>query len=238
MKKCYTCQVEKQINDYAKNSSVKGGISNVCRMCQAENKRKYYLRNRDEFIRKSKLSFEKRKLNRPKKEKKPLVTGLSSRNDPNYMKIYYEQTKHNRKYVSSEKLKEKARLYSRKNREVRLQKAKEYLEKNRDVINERSRLYKKNNKDVINSINSERRIKKNRFKLKEDKVNILKIYKDSLKLKSYGFDVQVDHIIPINHDIVCGLHVSWNLQILTKDDNIKKSNKFDGTYENQSWRDF
>jgi hypothetical protein len=45
----------------------------------------------------------------------------------------------------------------------------------------------------------------------------------------------VDHIIPLNHPDVCGLHCKANLQYLSTDKNSKKSNKFDGTTSNKSW---
>lgn len=48
---------------------------------------------------------------------------------------------------------------------------------------------------------------------------------------------EIDHIVPINHPLVCGLNVPWNLQILRCEVNNFKSNKFDGTNENEGWID-
>lgn len=48
--------------------------------------------------------------------------------------------------------------------------------------------------------------------------------------------LEVDHIIPLKNSMVCGLHVPWNLQLLTPHENALKNNSFDGTNENNEWR--
>jgi len=48
-------------------------------------------------------------------------------------------------------------------------------------------------------------------------------------------DYDLDHIIPLNHPDVCGLHNTWNFQWLKRKVNLKKTNKFDGTMDNLSW---
>lgn len=64
-----------------------------------------------------------------------------------------------------------------------------------------------------------------RWLTKEQRKQIRVIYKVRVLFdKDTERTFEVDHIVPLNSNYVCGLHVPWNLQILTSEENNRKSN--------------
>lgn len=138
-------------------------------------------------------------------------------------------------YVGKTIDKENRKKYMKKwregNREHIKKKAKEYYYKNHEHRRKYANDYYKNNYKLYNKEKRARyrASKKQACPFWVSKTELKKIYKKA----PAGY--HVDHIIPLTHDQVCGLHVPWNLQYLPDKINDSKANSFDGTSNNESW---
>ena len=91
---------------------------------------------------------------------------------------------------------------------------------NREAHNARNEEYRRKNlPKAVARMQKYRAVKMNAMPQWVNVSELRNIYENCPK----GF--QVDHIVPLRGENVSGLHVPWNLQYLTPQDNQRKSNK-------------
>jgi 5-methylcytosine-specific restriction endonuclease McrA len=90
--------------------------------------------------------------------------------------------------------------------------------------------WKANNKTQVRADTKARR-RKHRdatplWLTRKQKSEIRQLYQIAITMtQTTGEQYVVDHIVPLRGEFVCGLHVPWNLRVITQDENLKKSNK-------------
>lgn len=54
---------------------------------------------------------------------------------------------------------------------------------------------------------------------------MVEIYDKAAAFRKMGLDAHVDHVVPIQSPLVCGLHAPWNLEIIHRVANMAKGNR-------------
>lgn len=120
-----------------------------------------------------------------------------------------------------DRLLENNKKWREKNKEHIKAYYKKYSEENKEIILQKAAIFAKNNKNKVNFKNALRRAKK---------LKATPSWVDNIKLREIYLNCpknhHVDHIIPLIHEKICGLHVPWNLQYLPASENLSKGNKF------------
>ena len=141
----------------------------------------------------------------------------------------------NKEWVKNniEKRRAISRKWARNNRPYTYAKKKEYRKTNPLMMNKWSRENPEKKKELNRRWKQENKgkvtastVARNAIKLKATPkwANLERI--EQLYIEAANLGMVVDHIIPLRHPLVCGLHVENNLQLLTKSENCRKSNKF------------
>lgn len=117
-----------------------------------------------------------------------------------------------------------------------------YYEKNKEAVKARASArpdeekrrhklaYKEANPELYKALTSVRKRRHRNATPKwitvEQKQSMRQLYLEAQRLtKLTGERYVVDHVVPLINPDVCGLHVPWNLRVMTQEENLRKSNK-------------
>lgn len=124
-----------------------------------------------------------------------------------------------------------SKLWKESNRERKRASDSQYRLNNYAALKEKAANYYKLNKEKYTAAAARRHASKlkatPKWLTKEQLEEIEYVYflcRDASLISDYEY--HVDHIVPLQGKNVCGLHVPWNLQLLQKELNFAKGNRY------------
>ena len=209
MKKCTKRKTEKEIGQFFKAKVNKDGLSYWCKSCDKERCVTWRQQHVEDIIEYSAQYYSSNRQEIIKysiQYKKDHLEKITE-----YNNLYYEAHKDDKKQRN-------VRYYA-DHAEERIKEALAWAKAN---------LGKKNANTTKRHVAKLQRIPSWITEEMEESIN--NKYIESARLtKETGITHHVDHIVPLQGKNVSGLHVPWNLQILTEKENISKGNKLINT---------
>lgn len=206
---CKKCKTIKKKSEFYNEKRNKDGLTGKCKAClkvrakevAEENRKKRKIKKSSKVCSTCKEELPASRFNRNKSNADWLASRCREC-DSDYKKEYYKID-----YVKEREAK-RLKDFSKRNKKQLQEYRREYYSRPEVKV-------KKN----INSINSQRR-QRERIPSWEKTENIKYYY-----MESRAKGLEVDHIVPINSDLVCGLHCVDNFQMLTREENASKGNR-------------